>query len=130
MSGYDLAVWCSDQAITAAYAREFYEKVGSQWISVQESPRFNAFFRELLAKYPNLGGRGDELEHAYDVPDWLLRTYDGDDETIAPTPPPAGWPNSNEDDEHSAWASTVVPLGCMVGLSASWDRIEEICRRF
>jgi hypothetical protein len=124
MSGYDLGVWCTDVAITPTFAAEYYRLVGSNWLNVETTPEFKAFFGELLARYPNLGGNGNELQQADEVPDWLLRTIDGDDETA---PVPAGPAYADDMDfDNSAWASTVVPFGCMVPLSVSWERVTEV----
>lgn len=118
---FDLCVWYADQPVTQTQAADFCERFQSELVFLRRQPAFDAFFKEVLAKYPNLGGRGDELERSLEVPFSLLQTVDGKSEYK----PPAGAFNL-EPDERSPWSGTVSPHGYAAWFTIRLDHAEEV----
>jgi len=121
----DLGVWYSDSAMTRQEAAAFYRHINRDWVVVRRHPAFDAFWTELLARFPNLGNAPADPD---EPPESMLQTMDD----IRRLPPPR--PEQLEairhvvldpEEDKSPWAAALKPEGSAVALPIRGSRIGE-----
>jgi len=142
---FDLGVWYSDVPLTREEAGEFYHRLNDNRVFVRRHPQFDAFWAELMARFPDSAapdepqigladGRSAMLETPaelkavaasgappapYVVPE-AFRSTSPYDATAATSTAAMG------DDDDEPWAATLAPKGFAVALPISFSRVDQV----
>jgi hypothetical protein len=123
---FDLGVWYSDAPMTRQEASAFYHHINGDWVVVRRNAEFDAFFRELLARFPDRAP-GAPLPDPDQPPAAMTTTMA---EIMAAPKPTAEEIKAFSRDfprpDNSPWAAGLVPEGSAIALSISWSRVGEV----
>ncbi|MGF6230858.1 hypothetical protein QFZ27_004813 [Inquilinus ginsengisoli] len=125
MSGYDLAIWFSDVAVSREQAESFLQHVFTDWIVVRRHPSFDAFWIELHERFPDTTGDSDHLA-ALDSPP--IATLSSLGEIEWPRAAGAGDAKAAPISlDETVWASGPhAAHGCTALLSVAWSHAAEV----
>jgi hypothetical protein len=130
---FDLGVWYSDVPLTREEAGEFYQHLNRNRIFVRRHPQFDAFWKELMARFPD-STAPEEPQIGLDERDSdMLQTpaeREAADAAFAANPPPL--PDNFDpstfpvDDDSEPWAATLAPNGFAVAMPIRFSRVDEL----
>ena len=125
MSGYDLAIWFSDIAVSREQAESFLQHVFTDWVVVRRHPSFDTFWIELHEQFPDTTGDSDYLA-ALDSPP--IATLSSLGEIEWPRAAGAGDAKAAPISlDETVWASGPhAAHGCAALLSVAWSHAAEI----
>jgi hypothetical protein len=125
VSGYDLAIWFSDVAVSREQAESFLQHVFTDWVVVRRHPSFDAFWIELHERFPDTTGDSDHLA-ALDSPPMATLSSLGEIER----PRAAGAGDAKAAPislDETVWASGPhAAHGCAALLSVAWSHAAEV----
>lgn len=127
---FDLGVWYSDVPLTSEEAGQFYVSLNRNRVFVRRRPEFDAFWQELVARFPDLRSPDDPPADLDAPPAVMLETPE---EQQARSSDPAASAaffealrNKAPAPEDSPWATTLSPAGASVVMSIVSDRVGEV----
>jgi hypothetical protein len=128
---FDLGVWYSDVPLTREEAGEFYARLNGNRVFVRRHPQFDAFWSELIARFPDQRSPDDPPADFDELSSNLLQTP----AEIKPRPMPDAAAqaaffeaerNKRPVPEDSPWAATLAPAGSAVALPILGSNVRDV----